>query len=115
MPRRIILRHGGPDCSDWSVRSGLILGHFFNSLFKLFIGNIFVICLFNELLKLSCGLLSGFNRIHDMHGLPRRIVLRDDWSNRSDRRLSCGHLFCYVCDCVFKLYRRFLSSNSRLV
>ena len=89
----VILRNRGPDCSDWSLRSGLILGRVFNSLFKLFTRHIFIICVFNELLELSFGLLSGLDGIDDMHGLSRRILLRNNWPNRSDWKLLYGIIF----------------------
>ena len=77
MSRRFILRKLRPYCSDGSMRSGLILSCIFNYVFKLYIGNIFIIYIFNELLQLSCGIFSGFDGIHCMYCLPRRIVLRN--------------------------------------
>ena len=68
MSWRVVLCHRGPDSSDRCVRSRVILGRFFNCVFKLSLGNIFV-CIFNELLELSCGLVSGIDRINILYGM----------------------------------------------
>jgi hypothetical protein len=92
MPRRVILCRHGPYGSDRSVCTGLLLGRVFNCLFELFIGIIFFICLFNGLLELSRGLLSGLDGIHFVYGLPRRIILRDNGSHSCDGKLCFGVL-----------------------
>jgi len=112
---RIILRYYGPDCSDWSLCSRLILGRIFKCLFKLSIGDIYVIRIFNELLELSRWLFSGLNRLHRVYGMPRRILLRDSRSYSSYRQLLSGIVFSFIIVGVFELCRRIFPSNCRLV
>ena len=64
MSRGIVLCHHGLDCSDWSVLIRLLLGRFIKRLLKLYSGDIFVVYIFNELLQLSCWLLSGLDRLN---------------------------------------------------
>ncbi len=72
----VLLRNDRPDCSDGSLRCGLVLCFLRKYLFKLFSRQILVICLFDDLLELSFGRLSSHDGINFMFGLPRRIVLR---------------------------------------
>jgi len=101
MPRRIILRDYGHDCSDRSLCSGLILACIIKCLFKLFIGNLLIVCFYNELFQLSCGSLPGLNGIHYLHGMPRRILLCDDRSCSCDELLCFRILFFLICNGVF--------------
>ena len=82
--RRIVLRLLEPDCCDWSVRSGVILGRVFKCLFKLFIGDIFIVCILDKLLELSCWLISGLDGIHILLGMSRGLLLRDNGSHSCD-------------------------------
>ena len=62
-------------------------------MFNLFIGNLFVICIFNELLELSCGLISSLDRIYNLYGMSWRIILRDHGPEHCDGKLLFGILF----------------------
>jgi len=79
MPSGFVLRHHGSVCCDRRLCSGLVLRRVCNNLFELSSGIIFVICIIIELLELSCGVLSGLNRIDDMYGMPWRIILHLYW------------------------------------
>ena len=70
------MRNDRSDCSDGSLRCGLVLCFLCKCLFELFSRQILVICLFDDLLELSFGDLSGHDGINFMFDLPRRIVLR---------------------------------------
>ena len=109
------MRHNEPDCSDRSLRSGLLFGRVFKCLFKLFIGNIFSVCIFDELLELSRGHLSSLYWIHYLYGMSRRFLLRHDRSHSCDGQLLNGILFCCLRHGVFKLSRRLLPSNCGLL
>ena len=78
MSRRLILRHRGSDCSDGSMRSRLLFDCILHCLFTLFGRGILFIFIVNELRHLSCGLISGVDRIHCLRCLSRRIVLRNN-------------------------------------
>jgi len=96
------------------VCGGLILGCFFKCVFKLSLRNIFFVSVFNELLKLSCGLVSVVDGIHLLYGMPRRIILRHNGSHCYDGELLIRIILCCVCNSVFNMSRCFFSSNIRL-
>ena len=100
------MRHNKPDCGDWSLRSGLLLYRIFKCVFKLLIGNIFIVFLFDDLRQLSCGLLSGLDGIHLLYGMSRGFLLRHDRPLSSDGQLLVGIIFCCLRNSVFKLYCR---------
>ena len=50
LSRRLILCHHGLDCSDRSLRSGIILCRICYCMFKLYIGIVLLVGIFNELL-----------------------------------------------------------------
>jgi hypothetical protein len=114
MQRRIILRHNWTECSDRSLRCGLILGRIFNCVFKLSLGNILIVGIFNELLELSGWLVSGIDGIHLLYGMPRRIILRHNGSHCCDGELLLGILLYCLCSDVFKLSCRDIRSSFRL-
>jgi hypothetical protein len=63
-------------------------------LFKLFIRNIFIVCIFDELHELSCGFLSDVDGINILHGMSRWVILRYRWPLSCDRQMRrwafCG-------------------------
>ena len=73
---RVLLRNDRSDCSDGSLRCGLLFGCVCKCLLELFIGDILIIFIFNDLLELFFWCLPGFNRVHIMYGMPRRLILR---------------------------------------
>ncbi len=93
MCRRVVLRRRGPDNSIGRLCIGLLLRRVFNSLLELSGGNLFIIGVIDELLKLSSGLLSGLDGIDSLHGMPRRIVLRNSGSHSSDGKLLFRIIF----------------------
>jgi len=101
VPRRLILRYNGPDCSDRSLCSGIILGFIFYLVLKLFFGSVFIVDLFDKLLELSCRLVSGINRINRLQRMPRGVVLRDNWSHSCDKLLRFWIIFSGICNGVF--------------
>jgi hypothetical protein len=115
MSRRIVLRHHGSYGSDRRLCSGLILSRVVNRLLKLFIGNLFVICIFDELLELSGGLISSLHGIDSLFCMPWGVILRDNGSHSCDGKLLFGILFCSFCNGVFKLSRWDVPSNSRFI
>ena len=80
----------------------------------MFIGNLFVVCLFSELLQLSCGILSGFDGIHYLYAMSRRIVLRLFGPHRCYGKLLFRILFSSLCNRVFELPCWFFPSDCRL-
>ena len=82
-------------------------------MFKLFIGDIFIVCIFDELLKLCCGLLSSLDRIYNLYGMPWRIVLRYCGPKHCDGELLFWIIFCCLCNGVFKLSCWVFPSNCR--
>jgi len=114
MSHGLILRHDRPECSNWSLYCGLLLGRFLNSLFELSIGIVFSVLIVDQLFRLSCGHFSGFDRINLMHGMSRGVVLRDNWSIGGHRYLCGGLLFCVIGIRVFELSCGIFSSNYRL-
>jgi len=67
------------------------------------------------LLKLPCGHLSSVDGINFLYRMPRRIVLRDNWSHSCDELLRGGLLFCVVGIHVFELSCRIFPSDGRLI
>jgi len=104
MLRRVILRKYGSHRCVGSLRSGLLLGHIINCLFKLFIGNIFIVCIFNQLFKLSCGNLSSYNWIICMYSMLRRVVLRHHGLDCSYGCLRSWKILFGVINFLFKLF-----------
>ena len=111
---RVILRHDRPDCSVGRMRCGFILGRVCNCVFELFIWQVLVICIFDHLLELSFGGVSGDKWVHKLLDLPCWVILRHHWSDCSDRCLQCGDLLCILSVGVFELLGWFFSRNCRL-
>jgi len=86
MHRRIILRNHWSYWCDGYMRCGIILSHFINCLFELFIRK-----------------FSIFNGIIFMHILHCRVILRRDWTDYSDRILCSRHVFNRLFDQLFEL------------
>lgn len=106
MSRRIILRQHGSSSSYRCLQCGLLLSRLGKHLFELCIWNICIICIIDQLLKLSRGNLPSLNRICCMSDMYRRIVLCHDRSYCSDGHLQCGLIFGGSCDRLFKLLIR---------
>ena len=107
------MRQHGTVFSNWHLCSRCILDYFFIRLYELPHGIICVVCIFNKLLKLSRGLLSGVDGINSMYGMSRRSLLRINRSHSSDGKLLFGIIFGSLSDRVLKLPRRFLPSSCR--
>lgn len=114
MSRRIVLRLRGPFCSHRSMCGRQIFGRICNRLFKLFIGDIFVVCIFNKLLELSRGLISSLDRIDNLCGMPWRIILCNNRSHSYNGKLLFRILLYCLFNGVFKLSCWCLPSNCRL-
>ena len=97
------MRHHGSYCCDGHLRSWNIFCCFIKCLFKLFIGNLFIICVFHELFKLSCGLFSSLHGIYCLYCMPWRVILRHYKLECSDRCLCSGLLLCCIFNYLLKL------------
>jgi len=75
-------------------------------LLKLSSGYILFVCIVNELLELCCGDISGLNRIDDMHGVSRRILLRHGGSDCSFWILFIRLLFYWFCIILRVMFHR---------
>jgi len=56
-----------------------------------------------DLHKLCRGNISGVNRIHNMYGVPQRIILCHHGSNGSDGFLCCGLVLSRLFDSLLNL------------
>ena len=83
--------------------SGLVLSRLLNCLLILYIRNIYIVCIFNELLNLSCGLLSGLDGIYDMQCMSWRILLRNSGPDNCDRCLRSRLLLGLLLKFLFQL------------
>ena len=75
-------------------------------MFKLFIRNIFILCILNQLLELSRWSLSSLDRIYNVYDMPYRIILRYHRSDCSDRCLCSWLLLFNFIVCLFELLIR---------
>ena len=85
----LLCRHGS-HCNYRILCCRLLLGFVVNVLFKLFIGNIFIVFFFNCMLELFFGDISDIHGIHFLFGVPRRILLRHNRSHCCYRNMRCG-------------------------
>jgi len=107
----------------------LLLGNLVVSLFKLFIGNILVIFVFNQLLKLSYWILSGLDGLIRMYRMSSWIVLFDHRPFCGDWSVRCRDLLCvfgidmltlssweilveFISNCLYKLLSGNFHSNN---
>ena len=104
------MRHHWTDCGDRSMRSGPLLGRIIHCLFKLSLWILFIVFSINELLQLSCGIVSILDWFHCLCGMFRRIVLRVSGSLSRDGNLLHRIIFSCVRDGVFKLSCRVIPS-----
>ena len=81
MSSGIVLRVDGIDCRDRCLCSWEILVRIFNRLLELLIRIIYIGCIIDKLLELSCGLFSGLDGIHCLCGLSCGFILRDNGSH----------------------------------
>jgi len=114
MHRGIILCYHGFDCSDGRLCNWKIFSCFINSLFKLFIGNIFIICICDQLFKLSLWDLSCFYRVNSLHTMHCRIILRHHGSDCSDGFLCSRFLLGRLGNRLFQLFSRNFPSDFKL-
>ena len=114
MSWRFVLRVVGPSYHDWCLCSWKVRGRVFKHMLKLLVGIICIVCIFNELLELPCGILSGTDWFNNVYGMPRRIKLCNNGSHSCERKLRIRFIFSNVCNSVLKLPCRLLSSDFRI-
>jgi len=83
-----ILRNHRPDCSDGILCSGILLGHFFNSVLKLRNRKVCII-IFYQLLELPCGIFSSDDRLFELYIMYSRNILCHHWLDCCDGYLRC--------------------------
>jgi len=110
MFRGFVLRHDGSNCDNRRLCPWIVLGRLVFSVFQLLNGQICIVDVINQLLKLSQWLVSSINRIDVVHGMSCRVVLRNHGSFSRERRMRCWVVLGRIGKCVFKLLIRHIYS-----
>ena len=103
MPWGLLLRHDGPFCYFRIVFVGRLCGYFGDSVLTLRSRDVFGKRFIIELHELWRINLSIVHWLDFLRGMSRRIVLCDDWSNRSHGFLLIGNLCNIRISCMFVL------------
>ena len=101
MSRRIILRDDRSLGGDGNMCSRVVFKYFCDDLLELSRWDLLGLSFFLELLKLFDRNVCGNYWLNCLHGMPRRIVLRDDRSLGSDGNLRSRKIFDRFSNCLY--------------